>query len=152
MELLRLWTLQTNLPLDLLHTSIFASWLTTEEDFLRRSTTNGTASHFPSWISLWQHSRIPSLWCVYITTHIRYSRAWDVYHDFLSRARLLTNKLSTQGFVAARLKSSLWNSTVAIMSWCTVMKQPLQKCSQICFFRSFVLLLYRIEYGCHPGV
>ena len=44
---------------------------------------------------------------VYISQLIRYSRACDVYHDFLSRARLLTNKLLTQGFVAMRLKSSL---------------------------------------------
>ena len=44
---------------------------------------------------------------VYISQLIRYSRACDVYHDFLSRDRLLTNKLLTQGFVATRLKSSL---------------------------------------------
>ena len=44
---------------------------------------------------------------VHISQLIRYSRACDVYHDFLSRAHLLTNKLLTQGFVAARLRSSL---------------------------------------------
>ena len=44
---------------------------------------------------------------VYISQLIRYSRACCYYSDFLDRARLLTNKLLNQGFVAPRLKSSL---------------------------------------------
>ena len=43
----------------------------------------------------------------YISQLVRYSRACDLYIDFLDRARILTNKLLKQGFVAERLKSSL---------------------------------------------
>ena len=44
---------------------------------------------------------------VYISQLVRYSRACDLYKDFLDRSRILTNKLLKQGFVAQRLKSSL---------------------------------------------
>ena len=44
---------------------------------------------------------------VYISQLIRYSRACCRYNDFLTRARLLTDRLLQQGFVAQRLKSSL---------------------------------------------
>ena len=44
---------------------------------------------------------------VYISQLVRYSRACGLYNDFLDRARILTNKLLRQGFVAERLKSSL---------------------------------------------
>jgi hypothetical protein len=46
---------------------------------------------------------------VYISQLHRYSRACGVYRDFLDRARLLTDKLMRQGYVAKRLKSSLLN-------------------------------------------
>ena len=46
---------------------------------------------------------------VYISQLVRYSRACGVYRDFLDRARLLTDKLMRQGYVAKRLKSSLLN-------------------------------------------
>ena len=46
---------------------------------------------------------------VYISQLVRYSRACDLYKDFLDRARILTGKLFKQGFVAERLKSSLQN-------------------------------------------
>ena len=44
---------------------------------------------------------------VYISQRIRYSRACAPYSDFLDRAQLLTQKLLKQGYVAARLNSSL---------------------------------------------
>jgi len=44
---------------------------------------------------------------VYISQLVRYSRACGVYRDFLDKARLLTDKLMRQGYVANRLKSSL---------------------------------------------
>ena len=44
---------------------------------------------------------------VLISQLVRYSRACGLYNDFLDRARILTNKLLKQGFVAERLKSSL---------------------------------------------
>ena len=44
---------------------------------------------------------------VYISQLIRYSRACEVYNDFIDRARLLTEKLLKQGYVAPKLKSSL---------------------------------------------
>ena len=44
---------------------------------------------------------------VYISQLIRYSRACDIYEDFIGRARLLTQKLLNQGYVAPKLKSSL---------------------------------------------
>ena len=43
---------------------------------------------------------------VYISQHIRYSRACVQYSDFLDRAQLLTQKLLKQGYVAPKLKSS----------------------------------------------
>jgi hypothetical protein len=43
----------------------------------------------------------------YISQLIRYSRACSQYSDFQDRAQLLTQKLLIQGYVAARLKSSL---------------------------------------------
>ena len=46
---------------------------------------------------------------VYLSQLDRSSRACDVYRDFLDRARLLTDKLMRQGYVAKRLKSSLLN-------------------------------------------
>ena len=46
---------------------------------------------------------------VYISQLLRYSRACGVYRDFLDRARLLTDKLMRQGYVAKSLKSSLLN-------------------------------------------
>jgi hypothetical protein len=46
---------------------------------------------------------------VYISQLLCYSRACGVYRDFLDRARLLTDKLMRQGYVAKRLKSSLLN-------------------------------------------
>ena len=104
---LRLRTPPTSLHL--LHTSIFASRLTTEEDFLRSSTNKRDDFTFPIVNFPFLCGNIPAApaYGVYISQLIRYSRACDVYHDFLSRARLLTNKLLTQGFVATRLKSSL---------------------------------------------
>ena len=39
--------------------------------------------------------------------HILYSRACDIYPDFIDRARLLTQKLLNQGFVAPKSQSSL---------------------------------------------
>ena len=43
---------------------------------------------------------------VYISQLIRYSRACDIYLDFIDRARLLTQKLLNQGYVAPKLQSS----------------------------------------------
>ena len=47
---------------------------------------------------------------VYISQLIRYSRACDIYIDFIDRARLLTQKLLNQGFVVPKLQSSLLKS------------------------------------------
>ena len=44
---------------------------------------------------------------VYISRLIEYSRACGSYHDFLDRGLLLTRKLLNQGFLLAKLKSSL---------------------------------------------
>jgi hypothetical protein len=44
---------------------------------------------------------------VYISQLIRYSRACDIYSDFIDRARLLTKKLLNQGYVVPKLQSSL---------------------------------------------
>ena len=44
---------------------------------------------------------------VYISQLIRYSRACTHYSDFLERARLLSHKLLSQGYVQPRLKTSL---------------------------------------------
>ena len=38
---------------------------------------------------------------------IRYSKACVKYHDFLDRAQLLSQKLLSQGYIQARLVSSL---------------------------------------------
>ena len=43
---------------------------------------------------------------VYISQLIRYSRACDINLDFIDRARLLTQKLLNQGYVAPNLQSS----------------------------------------------
>ena len=42
---------------------------------------------------------------VYISQLIRYSRACDIYLDFIDRARLLAQKLLNQGYVASKLQS-----------------------------------------------
>jgi hypothetical protein len=44
---------------------------------------------------------------VYISQLIRYSKACGSYQDFLDRGLLLTRKLLNQGFLMAKLKSSL---------------------------------------------
>ena len=44
---------------------------------------------------------------VYISQLIRYFRACGSYQDFLNRGLLLTRKLLNQGFLLAKLKSSL---------------------------------------------
>ena len=44
---------------------------------------------------------------VYISQLIRYSRACDLYSDFLNRAKLLSQKLLSQGYVQPLLISSL---------------------------------------------
>ena len=44
---------------------------------------------------------------VYISQLIRYSRACDIYLDFIDKARLSTQKLLNQGYVALTLQSSL---------------------------------------------
>ena len=44
---------------------------------------------------------------VYISQLIRYARACRKYTDFIHRALLLTEKLTEQGYVATRLRSSL---------------------------------------------
>jgi hypothetical protein len=44
---------------------------------------------------------------VYVSQLIRYPRACGSYHDFLDRGLLLTRKLRNQGFLLAKLKSSL---------------------------------------------
>ena len=44
---------------------------------------------------------------LYISQLIRYSRACDIYSDFIDRARLLTKKLLNQGSVVPKLQSSL---------------------------------------------
>jgi len=44
---------------------------------------------------------------VYISQLIRYSRACGSYQDFLDRELLLTRKQLNQGFLVAKLKSSL---------------------------------------------
>ena len=44
---------------------------------------------------------------VYISQLIRYSRACDIYSDFLTRAKLLSQKLTSQGYVHPLLISSL---------------------------------------------
>ena len=43
---------------------------------------------------------------VYISQLIRYSRACDIYLDFIDRSRLWTQKLLNQGYVAPKLQSS----------------------------------------------
>ena len=59
-----------------------------------------------------------SLYEVYISQMIRYSRACGSYQDFLDRRLLLTRKLLNQGFLLVKLKSSLrkyyslWNICV----------------------------------------
>ena len=44
---------------------------------------------------------------IYMSQLIRYFRACSKYQDFLDRCRLLTNKLSTQGFERCRLMKTL---------------------------------------------
>ena len=43
---------------------------------------------------------------MFISQLIRYSRAFDIYLDFIDRSRLLTQKLLNQGYVAPKLQSS----------------------------------------------
>ena len=43
---------------------------------------------------------------MYISQLIRYSRACDIYLDFIDRGRLLTQKLLNQGYDAPKLQSS----------------------------------------------
>jgi hypothetical protein len=43
---------------------------------------------------------------VYISQLIRYARACSTYYQFLSRSRLLTDKLMLQGFLKSRLMSA----------------------------------------------
>ena len=43
---------------------------------------------------------------VYISQLIRYSRAFDIYLDFIDRDRLLIQNLLNQGYVALKLQSS----------------------------------------------
>jgi hypothetical protein len=43
---------------------------------------------------------------VYISQLIRYARACSTYNKFLSRGRLLTDKLKIQGFLLSRLMSA----------------------------------------------
>ena len=87
-----------------LHLEIdFRGELTTKL-FDKRDSFNFPIVNFP-----FLSSNIPSApaYCVYISQLIRYSRACDLYQDFLDRARLLTDKLLNQGFVNTRLKLSL---------------------------------------------
>ena len=51
--------------------------------------------------------KISSIWSIYISELIRYSRTSDSYNDFLDRGLLLTRKLLNQGFLVVQLKSSL---------------------------------------------
>ena len=44
---------------------------------------------------------------VYVSQLIRYARACSIYQDFLSRARLLTNKLLNQEYIKSRLLSTI---------------------------------------------
>jgi hypothetical protein len=69
---------------------------------------------------------------VYISQLIRYSRACGFYQDFLDRVLLLTRKLLNQGFLLIMLKSSLWNVTIATMTWLTIMECLGHKWPWIC--------------------
>ena len=48
-----------------------------------------------------------SIWSIYLSQLIRYSRACGSYQDVLDRELLLTRKLLNQGFLMVKLKSSL---------------------------------------------
>jgi hypothetical protein len=49
---------------------------------------------------------VSSAYGVYISQMIRYARACSPYNQFLSRGRLLTDKLMLQGFLQSRLMSA----------------------------------------------
>jgi hypothetical protein len=52
---------------------------------------------------------------VYISQLIRYARACSTYNQFLSRSRLLTDKLMLQGFLQSRLMSVFRKSMTVTM-------------------------------------
>ena len=65
--------------------------------------------HFPivNFQFIWSSILVASVYGVYISQLIRYSRACGSYMDFLDRGLLITRKLLNQGFLLVKLKSSL---------------------------------------------
>jgi hypothetical protein len=59
---------------------------------------------------IWSNIPAAPVYGVFTSLLIRYSRACNSYQDFLDRGLLLTRRLLNQGFLLAKLKSSLQRS------------------------------------------
>ena len=75
--------------------------------FDKRDDFNFPIVNFPF---IWSNIPAAPVYGVFTSLLIRYSRACNSYQDFLDRGLLLTRRLLNQGFLLAKLKSSLQKS------------------------------------------
>jgi hypothetical protein len=88
---------------------------------------------------IWSSIRAPSVYGVYISPLIRYSRACDSYKDFLDRELLLTRKLLNQTFLLDRWMHHFDILTLATMALLTAHGIAVSQMTTNMFYLSYTL-------------